>query len=435
MELDPSVIGALGFGVSIIFLFFGVHVAITLGFVGFLGIIAMEGDMEVALLTVGLVPFGQMAHYSLVTIPLFIFMGLLAHHSGMVRGVYASASKWIGHMNGGVGMATIVGCAAFAAVSGSSLACAATMGVVALPQMEELKYKRGFAAGIVAAGGTLGILIPPSTSMIIYGVITEQSIGQLFIAGIIPGVILALLLMFTVFIRASVDPTAAPAIERSNWKERFVSLKGTVWIALLFFGIMGGIYGGVFSAMEAAGIGAFGAFVITAILGKLSWVTLKTTLLDTTRTTCMVFAIIIGAMVFNYFIAISELGFLLGDLVASIGSKYAVLAFMICIYLVLGCFMDALAMILITIPLFLPVIVDLGFSPIWFGVIITIVTEMAFITPPVGMNIYVLGGVARHIPLWEIFMGALLFLPCFIVITILLIAFPELATFLVTFMM
>ena len=434
MDLDPSVIGAIGFAVSIIFLFLGVHVAITLGFVGFLGIIAMEGDMAVALQTVGLIPFSQVAHYALVTIPLFIFMGLLAHHSGMVRGVYDAASKWIGHFNGGIGIATIAGCAAFAAVSGSSLACAATMGVVALPQMEELKYKRGFAAGIVAAGGTLGILIPPSTSMIIYGVIAEQSIGQLFIAGIIPGIMLALLLMATVYIRATFDPETAPAIGRSNWKERFVSLKGTVWIGILFFGIMGGIYGGVFSAMEAAGIGAFGAFVITVILGKLTWKTLKTTLLDTTRTTCMVFAIIIGAFVFNYFIAISELGFLLGDLVESIGHKYAVLAFMIFVYLVLGCFMDALAMILITIPLFLPVVVDLGFSPIWFGVIITIIMEMAFITPPVGMNIYVLGGVARHIPLWEIFMGALLFLPCFIVITILLIAFPELATFLVSLM-
>jgi tripartite ATP-independent transporter DctM subunit len=305
------------------------------------------------------------------------------------------------------------------------------MGMVALPEMKRFKYDDSLATGCIAAGGTLGILIPPSTVMIIYGMLTEQPIATLFIAGILPGILLCVLFMLSIYIMAKLKPALGPPGPRFTIKERIYSLKDTWSILCLFLLVIGGLYTGWFTPTEAAGVGAFGAFVITIIKRRLTWDNLTNSLADTTRTTAMVFLILIGAHILGYFLAISQIPDQLSILAAESGlNRYIVLAILIFAYIVLGCFMEGLAIMVLTIPIVYPMVLDMGFDPIWFGVIITLVMEMSLITPPVGINVFIISGIAKEVPMYTIFRGILPFWFAMLVCIILLVIFPQIALFL-----
>jgi tripartite ATP-independent transporter DctM subunit len=428
--MSPLTTGIIGTGVMLLLMAMRMPIAVAMALPGFIGTIYLMG-IKPALTALGTIPFAHSHSYTLTTIPMFVLMGHLVFIAGISGDIFRSFQKWLGQLLGGVAMATIGACAIFAAACGSSLASAATMCSVALPDMEKLKYDRKLVMGTIAAGGTLGILIPPSTSFIIYGILTEQSIGKLFIAGIFPGILLALLFMLTIYFRARINPELAPPTMKVGLREKIVSIKGLWSVLCLFVLVIGGLYAGIFTPTEAAGVGAFGAFVITALRRRLTWEGLIESLASTLRTTCMIFAIIIGAMIFNYFLAVTGVPMAIADFVTGLPlPPLGVLAIILFVYMILGMFMDALAMVIITIPIFLPAIKGMGFDLIWYGVILTITVEMALITPPVGMNVYVLSGVAPHVPLEEIFRGVLIFVIPLILALIILMFFPDIALFL-----
>jgi tripartite ATP-independent transporter DctM subunit len=319
----------------------------------------------------------------------------------------------------------------FAAASASSIATAVTMGMVSIPEMRSYKYDSALATGCVAAGGTLGILIPPSGILILYGIITEQSISELFIAGVAPGIILALMFMVMIYIRASLNPKMAPQGPRTSFKEKMVATGQSFEMVLLLLLIIIGLIIGWFTPTEAGAIGAFGAIVLSLIRRRLSWPGFKDSIIDTARSSGMIFTIIIGAFVFNYFLAISTIPMELAEWVANLGfPPVVIMVIIILVYLVLGCFIDALSMVLLTIPIFFPVATSLGFDPIWFGILIVLVVEMAMITPPVGMNVYVIAGITRDVPMQTIFKGIMPFLVIEAAFVALLIAFPQIALWL-----
>jgi len=332
-------------------------------------------------------------------------------------------------------MATVGACAGFAAVSGSSLATAATMGTVALPEMKRYKYDPALATGCIAAGGTIGILIPPSVIMIIYAILTEQSIGKLFLAGFIPGVLEALFYMGVIYIICKRNPSLGPPGPRTNFMEKIVALKGTWIVILLFVLVIGGIYLGVFSPTEAAGVGACGALIFALGRRRLNWQNFRASLVETVKTTAMIFVIMLGAMILGYFLAVTRLPFELATFIGGLQvNPYIVMVLILFLYLLLGCVMDALAMILLTVPIFFPLAMALGFDPIWFGIIIVRVVEMAAITPPVGLNVFVIKGVAKDVPLYTIFRGIIPFLMADVCHVALLIAVPQVVLFLPGFM-
>jgi C4-dicarboxylate transporter, DctM subunit len=362
---------------------------------------------------------------------LFLLMGQFALHGRLTGNLFSAGHKWFGQLPGGLAIATIGASAGFAAISGSTVASSATMAEVALPEMKKHNYAPSLAAGCVAAGGGLGILIPPSGILIIYGILAEESIGKLFAAGIIPGLILAASHILTIYVVVKINPRLAPAVPKATWKEKMIALKGTWHVLLLFTVVMGGIWTGIFTVTEAAAIGAIGALLLALANRGLTWSNLGPSLKHTAQTTVMIFTIIIGAMLFGYFLSVTKLPMGLADWIASLGlSSYVVLIIIILTYLLLGCVMDSLAMVLLTIPIFLPVITTLGFDTIWFGIMVIMVVEMGVITPPVGMNVYVIAGIAKDIPIEVIFKGIFPFLVSVMVCTALLIAFPQTALFL-----
>ncbi len=428
--MSPVFVGILG----ILFLFLLLTLRMQIGFcmalVGFLGF-AVLGSFESGFSILGMEPFRIGSSYGLTVIPLFILMGQFANYSRMAFDVYETVYRWIGFLPGGLSMATIGACGGFAAISGSSLAAAATMGAVAMPEMKRFHYRDSLATGCIAAGGTLGILIPPSTVMIIYGILTEQPIATLFIAGIVPGVLLTGLFILTIYLITRVRPEMGPPGPKFTLKEKATSLKGTWSIVALFLLVMGGLYTGWFTPTEAAGVGAFGALVITIIKKKLTWANLNLSLNETIRTTAMVFLILIGAHIFGYFITVSQIPDQLSSWISSMGlNRYVVIAILVFVYIVLGCFMEGLAIMVLTIPIIYPMVLEMGFDPIWFGVIITLVMEMSLITPPVGINVFILSGIAKEVPMYTIFRGVLPFWVAMLVCIILLIFFPQIALFL-----
>jgi len=433
-QIDPLTAGFLGIGLLIVLLFSGMPIAIVMGLVGFLGLAYVNG------LKPGLNSMGTTAHtiassYSLSVIPLFVLMGAFCFYSGLSKDLYYSVYRWIGHFPGGLAMATVGACASFAAVSGSSVATTATMGMVALPEMKRYKYDPGLAAGSIAAGGSIGILIPPSIILVLYGVLTEQSIGKLFAAGFIPGILEALFYMVTIYILCTRNPHLGPKGAKANFRERMVSIKATWGVVALFLLVIGGIYLGVFTPTEAAGVGAFGAFLFALGRKRLNWQTFTASLKETSTTTAMVFLILIGAALLGYFLAVTRLPFELSSWVSGLEvNRYIVLGMIIILYLFLGAIMSSLAMIVLTVPIIFPVIESLGFDPIWFGIIIVRVVEMGQITPPVGINVYVLKGVAKDLPLEVIFKGVFPFIIADICHVALLIAVPQIATFLPSLM-
>jgi len=405
-----------------------VGLAMTLvGFLGFAYITNIGGGYG----QLRIVPMSLTANYDYCVIPLFMLMGSLGYHCGLSEDLYYGAHKWVGDLPGGLAIATVIGCCGFAAVCGSTLATAATMGMVALPEMKKYNYDSALATGVVASGGSLGILIPPSSIFIIYGLLTEQSIGSLFIAGILPGILLAGLFILMIYIQVKINPRLGPPIEKVPLKEKLSSLKYMWPVLILFLIIMGGLYMGLFTPTEAAGVGAFGALLTGLIKRRLTWKKLLISLLEAMQSTAMIFVIIIGAMIFGYFLTASRFTSGLAEFVAGFGgSRYVILLGIVCAYTVLGLLMDTLSMVILTVPIFFPLIITLGFDPLWFGVIMVVISEMSVITPPVGMNVYVLRGIAKDVPMFTIFRGTLPFFIVMVFCIILLTIFPQIALFL-----
>ena len=433
--MSPVEIGIVGIAALVVLLFMGVPVGISLIAVGFFGGVWVLGwDWALSLFKVE--PYATFANYGLIVIPLFILMGNFAFHSGMSGDLYGTARAWFGRVRGGLAMSTVAACAAFGAVCGSSTATAATMGKIALPEMKKHGYDDRLSTGTLAAGGTLGILIPPSVIMIIYGVLTENSIGKLFLAGFIPGILQAIFYIAVVAGICLLFKERGPAGERVSMLAKFKSLLYGFPVLLLFFLVIGGIYLGWFTPVEASGIGAFGAFVIAIIRRKLTWAAFKDSLTDTVQTSAMIFIIMLGATIFGRFLAVTQLPEALADALLGMEvSRYWILLIIMIMYVVLGMFMDSMAMILVTLPIFYPVIQELGFHPIWFGIIVVRVAEIGLITPPVGMNLYVIQGIADKVPMGKVFRGATPFVVADFVHVVVLVAFPVLATFLPDLMM
>lgn len=433
--MSPLTIGLIGICLLIILLFSRMPVGLVMALVGFAGFACLT-SLEGAFGLLRTVPFTTSASYDLSVLPLFLLMGSLSYYSGLSHALYNSAYKWVGGLPGGLAMATILGCSGFAAISGSTLATAATMGTIALPEMEKYNYDSALATGAVASGGSLGILIPPSAIFIIYGILTEQSISKLFIAGIFPGLLLAFLFMISIYIQVRHNPKLGPPGDRTSFIEKLAAVRATGAVLVLFLVMMGGLYMGLFTPTEAAGVGAFGAFLFALCKNRLTKKNLVAIMTETMRTTAMIFVIIIGAMIFGYFLAITRLPFELASFVSGFPvSRYIILIVILITYLFLGCIMDTLAMVILTVPIFYPVIVKLGFDPIWFGVVMVLVSEMGVITPPVGLNVYVIHGVAKNVPLFTIFRGVVPFILMMILCIILVIAFPQIALFLPSVML
>jgi C4-dicarboxylate transporter, DctM subunit len=428
--MDPTTVGLIGLVVLIIVLFSRMPVGFVMALVGVVGFsYAVTWDAGLRMLAKDFYTiFGS---YSLTVVPLFILMGQVTFHAGISSRLFDTAYKFIGHLPGGLAMATVAACAGFAAICGSTNAAAATMATVALPEMKRYKYSMVLGTGTVAAGGSLGILIPPSVIFIVYGILTEQSIGKLFIAGVLPGILLSLFFIAAIFIWAEVRPRVAPKGPKVTLREKLASLKGVIETLLLFALVMGGLFLGFFTPTEAGAIGAGGAIILGLATRRLGWKALMQALVESTRISCMVMVIVAGATMFGHFLAITRIPYALATWVSELPLPHgAIMAFIIFLYLAGGCFIDALALILLTIPIFYPVVIDMGYDPIWFGVIIVLVTQMGVITPPVGVNVYVVSGVVQDVPLEDIFKGALPFLFALILLSLLLIPFPQIALFL-----
>ncbi len=433
--MSPLAIGILGLAVFFLLMAMGMPVAFAMALAGFGGFVFICG-IDKAVGMVGLVPHTTAASYLFSVIPLFLLMGEFCTHSGIIRDAYRSTYKWLGHLPGGLAMATIGGCAGFSAVCGSSVATAATMTRTALPEMLKYKYDPGLATGCLAAGGTLGILIPPSLGFILYGLIAEQSVGRLFLAGIFPGILLSLLFMLTIYIIAKRSRTMGPAGARASWRQRLAVVKDVWGLLILFLLVMGGIWGGIFTPTEAAAIGCLFAFILILSRRQLTRQNMIASFMGTIMTTGMCLATLIGAMIFGYSMSVSTLPTELASLVTTLPiPPMGILVSIIIIWFFLGCIMSTLQVILLTTPIFLPVILALGFNPIWFGVIVTIMSEMGMITPPVGVNVYVVCGMAKDIPMHTIFRGIWPFVGSMAVCIAILTAFPQISLFLPNTMM
>lgn len=401
------------------------------GIVGFAWIVGWEPTLYM----IGETTFGTLNGYALSVIPLFILMGNLISAAEISRELYDAAHRFVGHLRGGLAIATVIACAAFAAVSGSSLATSAAMSKVAYPSMKRFGYSDGLAAGSIASAGTLGIMIPPSVAFMVYGIMTQTDIGQLFIAGILPGLLGLLLYIGAVMFATALNPQAGPRGERSSTRQRLAALKG-VWTVLgLFLLVVGGMYGGLFTPTEAAGIGATGALVIALARRRLSVRLLLSILKETAATTAMLFFILVGALIFTRFINLAGFTQALGDLIQHAEISRMQLILMICLmYLVLGCFLESMSMVLLTLPIVFPVITAAGFDPVWFGVLMITLIEIALITPPVGMNVYMMSTLLPQVPLRTIFSGVAPFVVADVVRVALLIAFPAIAVWLPSLM-
>lgn len=432
--MPPIMVGVIGIVLLLFLLALGMPVIFVLGIVGFWGFTYLSG-INGGLGLLGTVLYRTGSNYGFAIIPLFMLMGTFCFYSGLSRDLYFAVHRWLGHLPGGLAMATVGACAGFAAVSGSSVATAATMGAVALPEMERYKYDPRLSTGCIAAGGTIGILIPPSIGFVIYGILTDQSIGKLFIAGLIPGILEALFYMVTIFILCKRNPLMGPPAPRTGFTEKLLSLRGVWGILALFLLVIGGIYLGVFTPSEAAAIGAFGALIFALGRRKLSWQGFKSSLVDTASNSGMALGILLTSMIFGYFLAVTRLPFELADVIAGLPiPRLGILFLILLVYLVLGCVMPALAMIVLTVPIFYPLAMALGYDALWFGVIIVRIMEMAQITPPIGINVFVIKGVAKDIPMYTIFRGIIPFLVADVLEIALLIAFPQIALLLPSLM-
>ncbi|MDR3238356.1 MAG: TRAP transporter large permease [Spirochaetia bacterium] len=428
--MTPTLVGIIGIAALFVLIFSRMPIGFLIAIIGAAGFgVIVTGDAALNLLAKDF--FSVFASHDLTVIPLFVLMGQVAFHAGISSRLFDTAYRFIGHLPGGLAMATVGACAAFSAVCGSTNATAATMAAATLPEMKRYNYKPGLATGVVAAGGSLGILIPPSVIFIVYGILTEQSIGKLFMAGVIPGLLLVFLFVITILIWATIDPELGPAGPKATWKERFKSLQGVFETLLIFIVVLGGLFLGFFTPTEAGAIGAFSTILMAVVRGTLTWDGFISSLFETTRTTCMIMIIVAGATVFGHFLAVSRIPYDIASWISAINlPATAIICIIILIYMLGGCFIDSLALIMLTVPIFYPVILHLGFDPIWFGVIIVMVSQIGVLTPPVGVSVYVVSGVARNVPLQVIFKGVIPFIIALVVGMLLVIAFPQIVLFL-----
>ena len=424
----------LGFAGVFVLALLRLPLAFAMGLVGFVGLGLVRGWGPTAA-SASQVVYETGFAYTLSVVPLFILMGNFVARAGLAHELFRLAYSFVGHVRGGLAHATVLACAGFGAICGSSIATAATMSKVAYPSMKKLGYADYLSTGVIAAGGTLGIMIPPSTILVIYGIVTETHIGKLFAAGVLPGLMCALLLMAGVAWITWRDPQAGPAGERSSWRQRFEALRGIWGVALLVVLVLGGIYGGVFTATEGAGIGASGAFFFALGRRALTWRMLGEVLIESARTTAMLFTILIAAMMFSGFINFTSMP---GDLKEWITHQglppLAIVGAMMVIYVLLGTIMEELSMVLLTIPVFFPIVTQLGFDPVWFGVLIVLVVQIGLISPPVGMNLFVLNSLLKDVSLRQIFRGVWLFVAMLVVALGIVLEFQPLALWLPSFM-
>jgi C4-dicarboxylate transporter DctM subunit len=405
-------------------------IGFAMGLSAFLGTLLLI-DTQAALALLGQTAYETALTYNLSVVPMFVLMGYIAGEARLSESLYRACNAWLGHRRGGLALATIGGCGAFAAICGSSLATAATMAQIALPEMRRYGYDDRLATGSVAAGGTIGILIPPSIIMVIYGLLTETSISQLFLAGFLPGILTVAGFMLTIAVMTRIDPRLGPPGKRSALRDRIIALRSVWGAAALFLLVIGGLYIGVFSPTEAASIGAVGALALGILNRSLTYRLLGSSLLDTVKTTAMIFTILIGAIMFNNFLILTSMPTLVSGWITGLPlGKTAILLVILGMYFILGCLLDSLAMILLTIPIVFPIIQALGYDPVWFGIIIVMVVELGLITPPIGMNVFVIKGIAHEVPLETIFRGAMPFVGAQIILIFILIAFPEIALWL-----
>ena len=429
--MSPITLSVIGIIVLIILLVMGMNIGICMMAVGFFGHLAVTQNPTASLVLFKTIPFTQATTYSFTVIPLFVLMGQLCFYSGMSSGLYDMCEKWLGTLKGGLAMATVAACAGFSAICGSTAATAATMGVVALPEMRRHGYADSLACGSIAAGGTLGILIPPSTGFIIYGIIAGESIGALFAAGIVPGIILAICYIISISVMVHVKPDLAPGKVHHTMKEKLISLKGGIAMVILFVVVIGGIFGGLFTANEAAAIGAMLALLYLIFKRRFTIPVMIDCLRETVKTSGMIFLVLIGAYVFGSFLTITQMPQALASFVNTLDvNRYVILLVILILYAIMGCLMDSLAMVMLTVPIFLPIMTGLGFDTVWYGVIMIMVMEMGLITPPVGMNVYIVAGVAKDVPLQKIFMGVAPMVVGMCVAIFIVCAFPQVALWL-----
>jgi len=428
--VSPTTIAVIGIVLLVIIFLLRMPVAIAMGVVGFVGF-AIASSWDGALRIVAKDLWATFSSYSLSVAPMFVLMGTVAFYSGISSRLFDAANKWLGRLPGGLALASIVACAGFGAMCGSTTAAAAAMGKVTLPEMKRYGYDDALRTGCLASAGSLAIMIPPSTVLIIYGVMTEQSIGKLFIAGILPGILLAVLFMFTVLALVWRNRSIAPRGERTSWLEKIKGLSGTIEMLLLFALVMGGLFVGWFTPTEAGAVGAAGSLVIALVRRKLSLEDFWKAVAETTRITAMVFLIIAGATIFGHFMAITRAPFALSEWVGGLPlPPVVIMVFIMAIYLIGGCFMDSLALVTLTIPILYPIITEMGYDPIWFGILIILAAEMGVITPPVGVNVYVIKGVAPDVSMNKIFRGIWPFLGAEVVATLMILFVPQIALFL-----
>ena len=429
--MDPITTGILGCLLLLFFLFLRMPVALVMMLVGFLGVWKMS-SLEAALPMVARTLYETVSYYPFTIIPLFVIMGSFADYSGITNRLYDTFDKWFRKLPGGLGIATIVAIAGFSAISGSSVATSAAFAKTVVPEMRRFHYAPRFAGGIVAAGATIDFLIPPSIGFVVYGMLTEQSIGKLLIAGMLPGVLLSLVFMIIIVAWVKINPAVAPTPPGSvTWRERILALKG-IWETLLVFLItIGGLYLGYVNPTEAGGIGAVALLILAVAKRELGWKDFVASLFETGRVSAMVLFLVAGANMFSYFLALSTIPAAFSSWIGALGvSKYMVLTIVVSIYFVLGCFLDAVSMMVLTMPVIFPLMMNLGFDPIWFGVICVMMMNAGLITPPVGLNVYTVAGTFPDIPMNEIFKGTLPFLLGILVVTLLIVLFPQIATYL-----
>ncbi len=430
MHLSPDAVALIGFIALFTLMLLRVPVGMAMGLVGVCGYSYIVGTGP-ALKLIGQTSMRTVTDYTFGVIPMFMLMGAFVSVSGVSRELFRAANAFIGHLRGGLGVATVVAWGGFAAICGSSVATAATFSSVAYPEMRRFGYPQSFSTGVIAAGGTLGAMLPPSTVLAVYAILTQQDIGKLFMAGIIPGILAMLMYVLTIFIIVQVRPDWLPRGEQKTWPERLSGLKD-VWAPLvLFVFVIGGLYGGFFTPTEAGGVGATGAFLLGVLRGKLDRAGILTALLSATRTAAAVFTVLIGALIFGYFLTVTQVPQNLTAFLSELGlGRYGVLALIMVMYLILGCLMDAMAMIILTVPIVFPIIVQLGFDPIWFGIIIVMTVELGLIHPPVGMNVFVIKSVVHDVSFMTIFKGVIPFVLTDLLRLVILIAFPMIALWL-----
>jgi tripartite ATP-independent transporter DctM subunit len=428
--MSPETAGIVGIALLLVLFLFKVPVAFAMGLVGFVGFAYLAGyGPAFTILEQDI--YETFSSYPISVIPMFILMGYFAFAAGISKRLYDTTYIWVGQLRGGLTIATVLACAGFAAICGSTAATAATMGKIAIPEMRKHKYDDSLATGTIAAAGTLGVMIPPSTVLIIYGILVEESIGKLFVAGVLPGILLSLFFVAVVVLICLRNPHFGPPGTPTSWKAKVRAASGIVEAVILFLFAIGGLFMGWFSPTQAGAVGAAGALIIGLIRRQVTWQKFFESAKDSLQTSCMIIFIFFGAVVFGHFMAISGLPFLLAEWVGNLPlPRMAIMGAIILVFFIGGFFMDSMALIVVMIPIFYPLVIKFGFDPIWFGVIVVLVGEMGVITPPVGVNVFVIKGIAQDIPIEVIFKGIMPFLAALIILTIIITIFPQIATFL-----